>query len=685
MEQRDIQGKNNYRPLTDQQWRVSGNWEPKMFLYRRGDGTFIDVEKLWQNGHSEQAIERLKNLGINFSHIHFHKGYGLEHESASIAEAASWAEKLHANGINVGVYIGSTFFEETFKHPNFDNMVMQNGNVGWNGPQYFRKFWCYNSPLSIEYFKKVIKTAIEKVNPEIIHFDNSFCFYHDQLCRCEHCQTKFKEFLQNDIPDIIAAGGYDKAEHIMPPYCGNLQMLASVTEAKEPGDIAWTLFHAKAGYLAAKSLIDYAKNLKPDIFFLYNGASFCGITSFSRPHMEMEMMSLVDATCVEDEGSNPVKITEEGMPISRFRAYKVGSRTKTRVNYYTVSKGHNNRLRMAESAAFNYRSLGFVETVMQTNHRLKEQADIDILKYFSENQNLFLDREPRHNIAVLRHHESMTLNPFPSALSPYVIEQILFEEHAAFSIIGKNDLDAEKLKSEFNLLILPDCKCLSDTEVEQIISFTKAGGSLLTIGNTALSTPLNQFRRIWPLAEIFHTGSSSANASYDETADSTTSDAEQKTASRITTACFGKGKAVHIPKIDFQFPDKTKVKKFAGFDWYSHPYWKSPANRNVIIEQVKELLDEKIMYQADLPIHVGVESYKIDGGFCFTFVNYVSPTPVEPSKYKIRINLTQNENLKVNWHSPQNNSELNYSTNGDNTVTIKIPSFELLGVLTVKI
>ena len=53
------------RSLKNQQWRVAGNWEPKMFLYRRGDSAFIDVEKLWQQGHSDQAIERLQQLGIN--------------------------------------------------------------------------------------------------------------------------------------------------------------------------------------------------------------------------------------------------------------------------------------------------------------------------------------------------------------------------------------------------------------------------------------------------------------------------------------------------------------------------------------------------------------------------------------------------------------------------------------------
>ena len=39
-------------PLT--QWRILGNWEPKMFLLCRGDGNFCDVDKLWQDIQSMQ-------------------------------------------------------------------------------------------------------------------------------------------------------------------------------------------------------------------------------------------------------------------------------------------------------------------------------------------------------------------------------------------------------------------------------------------------------------------------------------------------------------------------------------------------------------------------------------------------------------------------------------------------------
>jgi len=410
-----------------QQWRIVGNWEPKMFLARRGDGTFCDIDKLWAEIHSDEAINRMKMLGINLSHIHFHKGYGLEHERSSIQQAKRWAEKLHENGIRVGVYIGTTSFYEVFKHPDYDRMVMKNEFTGWNKSQYFRQWWCYNSPATFEYFKEVIRVAIEELNADVLHFDWPFCFYHDHLCQCEHCLAGFSEFVREEIPQIAKAAGYEYPDQILAPPTGNQAYLATICEMQEPGDIAWTLFHANAGLHSLRRFAEYARSLRPDIAILNNGAILCGITNFSWPRPELATMKVLDMTCVEDDNENPVGVTDDGMPISRFRAYKVGSRTHTRVCCYMAVEGTNTCLKLAEAAAFNYRCLGFVETAMHLDHRLTEESEYRVLRYLVDNDKLFLDREPWHNVAVLRHHESQTLNPYPSGLTPYVVAGLPYE------------------------------------------------------------------------------------------------------------------------------------------------------------------------------------------------------------------------------------------------------------------
>jgi hypothetical protein len=53
----------------------------------------MDVDELWKNIHSDEYLQHLVDVGANISHIHFHKGYGLEAEAGAIKEATAWAKK----------------------------------------------------------------------------------------------------------------------------------------------------------------------------------------------------------------------------------------------------------------------------------------------------------------------------------------------------------------------------------------------------------------------------------------------------------------------------------------------------------------------------------------------------------------------------------------------------------------
>ena len=673
----------NDDPWWGRQWRVLGNWEPKMFLKRRGDGTFCDVDALWKDIHSDAAIRRMKALGINLSHIHFHKGYGLEHEAESIREAKAWAERLHAEGIRVGVYIGCTLFPETFRHPDYGKMLMQHGEIGWSGAQYFRRYWCHNRPAAIRYFQEVIRTAIEDVGADVLHFDNSFSCIGDQACHCEDCLALFRRFLREDIPDIVAATGYDRPDLLQPPPAGNRDYLASLKELREPGAIAWALFRAETGFRAMERFAAYARSLRQDIAILYNGANLCGITPFSRPDRELEKMDLVDITCVEDSLENPVIVTEDGMPVSRFRAYKAGARARTRVCYYTTGERLDDRLMLAESAAFNYRCLGFVETAMQANHRATAD-DEPLLRYLADHESLFVDREPWHHIAVLRHHESMLLNPFPSGLSPYVVEQMLFEDHAPFTIIGVRDLTVERLASDFDLVVLPDSKCLRDEEIAALEAYVHDGGGLLSIGNTATATCLNQFRPVWGLGRMFglaHAPGGSITC-YEEVATGSITSSGGRAAATLA-AELGSGRAMHMPSLDFRLPDKSRLTRFGGFDWYYHPYWQAPANADVFRDAVGRLLGERWRVRTDLPRHVGLETYKAGDGYRIQFVNYRHPALTPVSHLALRAGNLAEGAWQAVWETPEETRSVVCRQTPEVVVELDLPSFVLLATLNI--
>lgn len=670
------------------QWRTLSNWEPKCFLKRRGDNSFWDVDKLWTDIHSTAAIRHMKELGVNAAHIHFHKGYGLDFEKESIEEARVWAQRLRDNGIKVGAYIGYSFFTETFKHPDYSKMITTQAQ-GWNNEQYFRQFICFNSPFTFEYFKDVIRIAIEHVKADILHFDNPFnSGYHDKLCHCEFCLDGFRKFLAEEIPEIAGIAGYDDPNLIEPPPANNSAALACVKEMKEPGSIAWALFHAWAGCRNLKQYADYARSLKKDILCLYNGANLCGITPFSRPDNEFEKMYLADMTAIEDDNENQIGVTKDGMPVSRFRAYKAGQRARTHVYYYTCERRRNNRLRLAEAAAFNYNSLGILETSMQWNRLMDGKEDIAYLNALIENEKLFLDRKPWHKVAVLRHNRSALLNPFPCALTPYVVEQMLFENHVPFAIVSERSLSAHELSEEFSVLALPDSKCLSDKEIAEIKAFVKKGGKLLAIGNSATASPLNQYKHEWGFEEIFKLGINprEKRVDYNETAVSAfVAAAHSQSAVEFLSASFGKGQAVYLPKLDFNLPDKKGMVLQSCFDWYYHPYWRKPHNAEIFLRALNELRGDDWQLKTTLPRQVAIETYRIKNGYRFYFVNFGNPNPVAASQLSVKLDSAPARKLKAIWHGiGAGNTNLVLKKDNSKALQLTIPPFDLLGVLTLQ-
>lgn len=637
-----------------------------MFLKRRGDGASGDVDAFWAESHGDAAIRRMTEMGINLAHIHFHKGYGLKHERESIAEARAWAEKLHAHGIRVGVYVGCTFFDEVFKPRDLDDMLAQQGFEWSFGAQYFRRHWCYNSPKCFKYFQQVLRVAVHEVKADVIHFDNGFGFRHDLLCHCKYCLAGFEKFVREEVPDIVAAAGYDRPEHLRPPPPGNREYLAGVREVQEPGDIAWLLYHARASRAALRKYAGYARRLAPEVAVFFNGASLCGITSYSRPQMEMEAFDEVEMNCVEDSLENPVGTTDDGMPVSRFRAYKAGARTQTRVCYYTTIRGHDTRLMLAEAATFNYRSLGFVEAVMHAEHRMRDPEDLALLQWLVKNESLFLEREPWHHVAVLRHHESMLLNPFPSALSPYVVEQMLFEHHVPFALIGSRELQGEKLRREFDLVILPDSKCLADGEIRELEAFAQGGGRLLSIGNTGRASPLNQLRPTWGLGGIFGR------------------ETPPPAGHLPLEAVHGQGRAIHLSVLDFDLPDhRSQLSRFGGYDWYYHPYWRPAKNSSAFMQSVEALLGADWRVRTDLPRTVGMECYRIAGGYRFCLVNYRHPKLVDGTALLLNPKALTAASPRILWMTPQEERSLEESSAKDGTIRISLPSFSLLATLNV--
>src|SRR3972149_3476380 len=98
----------------------------------------------------------------------------------------------------------------------------------------------------------------------------------DKLCHCEYCLDGFRRFVREEIPEMARAAGYDRTDILLPPPNGNLEHLAKVKSVREPGQAAWLLYHAEAGFRALKDTVEYSRSLSPDVAICYNGANLCG-------------------------------------------------------------------------------------------------------------------------------------------------------------------------------------------------------------------------------------------------------------------------------------------------------------------------------------------------------------------------------------------------------------------------
>lgn len=94
-----------------------------------------------------------------------------------MADAKKLADLLHANGLRVGVYVGSTIVFETFltEKPDAVNWFVPPylGREVVYGNQTFRKRVYFMHPGYREYMKRVLRIALQDFHADLIHFDTA--------------------------------------------------------------------------------------------------------------------------------------------------------------------------------------------------------------------------------------------------------------------------------------------------------------------------------------------------------------------------------------------------------------------------------------------------------------------------------------------------------------------------------
>jgi len=84
------------------------NHDSMPIFRRRVGGNPTWQEDDYEKEHSEEAVRKLKELGVTVVIVHFYKGFGLQAEREHMEKAKLLAALVKKYGMRLGVYVGST-------------------------------------------------------------------------------------------------------------------------------------------------------------------------------------------------------------------------------------------------------------------------------------------------------------------------------------------------------------------------------------------------------------------------------------------------------------------------------------------------------------------------------------------------------------------------------------------------
>jgi hypothetical protein len=201
---------------------VSNHDSMPIFRRRVGGNTTYQAED-YAREHSEEAIRKLKELGVTVVILHFYKGYGLAAEREHQQEALQLAALVRKYGMRVGVYVGSTIAYETFlaEKPEAGEWFAPDflGRPVFYSEQTFRKRVYFMHPGYREYMRRVLRMAEEEFRADLIHFDNTSMQAEPAIFQHPLAIQDFREFLRRKYApaQLTQRFGFSDVRYMLPP------------------------------------------------------------------------------------------------------------------------------------------------------------------------------------------------------------------------------------------------------------------------------------------------------------------------------------------------------------------------------------------------------------------------------------------------------------------------------------
>ena len=454
---------------------MAGSWEPLLFRVRRDGSEGYEPSAAqraeYEREHSPEMIAALKALGVNFVMMHCYKGGGLEVERESMADAVRFAQRCREAGLRTGVYtysgafIWELFFQEM---PQARDWVLwdEQGKTRQYGRATYRYYWNRNHPDAQDFYRKILRFAVEDIQVDLIHLDN----YAYGPGNDAYSVQRFRNYLRTSFsPEELQAMGVTDIDTVKPPMSGPPDRLLRRV---------WLDFHAQSLADAYCAMSRYARSLRGDILMECNPGGPGDRIGQRIDHGRL----LQGGEAYWDEGRPPGY--HGGRLQTRIPTYKIARRMDNMAFAYTTTP-----LEMAESMAFNLDCLGCICWFEYGRIVKKPGSDepfspalVPFIRFFHTRRDLLRGAQVVADVAVLRSYPSQVFaDPKYAALTARV-EQTLIERPTAFQIIYDVHLDD---LARYRVLVLAGCVALSDRQIERIRHYVEAGGHLCVVGPLA--------------------------------------------------------------------------------------------------------------------------------------------------------------------------------------------------------
>jgi hypothetical protein len=553
-----------------------------LFRRREGGGTTWQEED-FNKESTEEAVRRLRDLGVTMVITHLFKGFGIEAEREYLGNSKRLAELARKHGMKVGLYVGSTIAYETFllEKPEAEEWFVPDfmGKPVFYDDQTFRKRVYFMHPGYRDYIHRVLEIGIKEFQADLIHFDNTsmqaepFIFQHPLAVQ------DFREYLKTkySAQELKKRLGFSDVTYVVPPKYDR-----PLTTIDDPLFQEWADFrcHQLNRYYAEMEAL--LRQLHPEVAVESNPhAEISGRnTIWEEGVYYPKLLAHMDAVWTEE--GNPAGVTEDGILINRIRSFKNASILRNTLFVETGSSA----LQMAESMAFGRQCLGDIGVFLEVQDLPREQRNY--IEFFHQNFEHYRDVEDSADVALLYSYATMGFNNDRPQVSFMLYGQTLIQSKVPFAIIFDEHL---KDLSKYRVLVLADQECLDDDKIEVIRKFVQNGGGLVATEYTSLYTEWRLRKPDFGLKELFRVAAPPWRGRPVP---------EEIPNVGLVRNQFGAGRVAYVPEV------KAAIEKPPAVRMTSQ-YWKLPTNWQELIEAIRWAAGGQLPVEVKAPLTVVAE------------------------------------------------------------------------------